>query len=91
MSLETLPIEGNPIVRIGKSRSELVWPNGSRRRFHTPEIEQAQMELNRVTRLPKLGSTASPQQKQNRADSVFESRMQLGQAVRAFIRSSRET
>ncbi|EAR24459.1 hypothetical protein A20C1_03241 [marine actinobacterium PHSC20C1] len=79
--------EGNPIVRIGTNRTELVWSNGTRRTLCIPAIELARKELNRVNRLPKLGSTASQQQQQNRADSLLEARTQLGHAVRAFVRS----
>ncbi|GAA1214939.1 hypothetical protein [Rhodoglobus aureus] len=89
MTLETAPLEGNPVIRIGKRSSELVWPNGARRRFHTPEIEQAQKELNRVIRLSKLAPTASIEQQQNRADSIFEARTQLQHAVHSYVRSFR--
>jgi len=87
MTLKASPQDSNPIIRVGKNRSELVWPNGVRRSIHSPEIVKAQRELNRITRLPNLGPTSSLQQQQNRADSVFEARTQLGHAVRAFARS----
>jgi len=79
--------EGRPIIRVGTNETELVWSNGIRRSVRAPEIEQARKELNRVTRLPRLGVTASPQQRQNRADTLFEARTQLGHAVRSFARS----
>lgn len=81
--------EGNPIIRISKNRAELVWPNGERLLFHSPEVQQAQRELNRVMRLRNLGRTASLQQRQNYADSVFEVRTQLAHAVNAFVKSCR--
>tara|TARA_R110002124_G_scaffold287359_2_gene473778 strand:- start:1475 stop:1768 length:294 start_codon:yes stop_codon:yes gene_type:complete len=86
MSSKTAHLERGPVIRIGKSSSELVWPNGARRGFHNPEIELAQKELNRVMSLSKLDSTASIDQQQNRADSIFEARIQLGHAVRDFVR-----
>jgi len=89
MSSETAPLEGNPVIRVGIRASELVWPNGARRRFHTPEIEQAQKELYRVMRRPQLGPTSSPAQQQNRADAVFEARTQLQHAVDSYVRSLR--
>ena len=86
MTLKNQP-EGRPIIRVGRVGIELVWSNGNRRTLRDPEIEKARKELNRITRLPNLGMTASTQQRQNRADSVFEARTQLGHAVRAFVRS----
>lgn len=89
MSFETASLEGNPVIRVGNRGSELVWPSGARRRFHTPEIEQAQKELCRVMRRPQLGPTSSPLQKQNRADAIFEARTQLQHAVNSYVRSLR--
>jgi len=87
MTLKNSRQDSNPIIRVGKNRSELVWSNGVRRSIHSPEIVKAQKELNRITRLHNLGPTPSLQQQQNRADSVFEARTQLGHAVRAWARS----
>ncbi|TQO18518.1 hypothetical protein FB472_0035 [Rhodoglobus vestalii] len=88
MTSERQAPANNPLIRISKSRSELVWPDGSRRTFRTPAIEQAQKTLNLVMSVPKLGPRASPEQIQNRADDIFEARTQLGHAVRSFVSSN---
>jgi len=79
--------EDRPIIRVGTNGTDLVWPNGTRQKVLAPEIELARRELNRVTRLPELDVTASPLQQQNRADTIFEARTQLGHAVRSFVRA----
>jgi hypothetical protein len=82
MSLRTLPLEARPIIRVGKNGSELVWPNGARRRFCSPEIDEAHKELNRVTRLPRLGPTAA-QQQQNRSVRLNAKTSNLGSRLKS--------
>lgn len=79
--------EGLPTIGAGSYGPELVWDNGARRKFRSAAISTALKKIRTVSLRPALCSTPSEQQLSNRQDEALEASLELGHAVRAFIRS----